>query len=96
MDHYPEFSVYEYNKGSKVLDKPLYLGLSVSQLSKVLMYECYHDEVLAHWGKQVQLHHLDTDSIILSIKTENLIKDLEYFKDNFDFSELDKLYDCKN
>ena len=42
---------------------------------------------------------MDTDSFFLSIKTEDLIKDLEYIKDNFDFSELDKsheLYDCKS
>ena len=42
---------------------------------------------------------MDTDSFILSIKTEDLIKDLEYFKNDFDFSELDEspeLYDTIN
>ena len=42
---------------------------------------------------------MDTDSFILSIKTTDLIKDLEYFKDDFDYSELDKnhqLYDPTN
>ena len=42
---------------------------------------------------------MDTDSFVLSIKTTNLLKDLEYFKDDSDFSELDKnhqLYDLKN
>ena len=41
---------------------------------------------------------MDTDSLILSFKTKELKKDLEYFKDNFEFSELDKsheFYDCK-
>ena len=33
---------------------------------------------------------MDTDSLILSKKTTNLSKDLEYFKDDFGFSELDK------
>ena len=33
---------------------------------------------------------MDTDSFILSIKTGDLINDLEYFKDDFDFSELDE------
>ena len=32
---------------------------------------------------------MDTDSFILSIKTTNLLNDLEYFNDDFDFSELD-------
>ena len=42
---------------------------------------------------------MDTDSFILSIKTGDLKKDLEYFKDDFDFSELDpshELYDSIN
>ena len=42
---------------------------------------------------------MDTASFILSIKTANLFKDLEYFKDYFDFSELDnnhQLYDLRN
>jgi len=42
---------------------------------------------------------MDTDSFILSIKTNNLLKDLEYFKHDFDFSELDKdhpLFDTTN
>ena len=42
---------------------------------------------------------MDTDSFILSIKTGDLIKDLEYFKDDFDFSELNEnheLYDSIN
>ena len=37
---------------------------------------------------------MDTDSFILSIKTEDLINDLEYFKDDFDFSELDEIMSC--
>ena len=42
---------------------------------------------------------MDTDSFILSFKTGDLINDLEYFKDDFDFSKLDEnheLYDTIN
>ena len=42
---------------------------------------------------------MDTDSFFLSIKTKDLSKDLEYFKNDFDFSELDEkhpLYDITN
>ena len=41
---------------------------------------------------------MDNDLFILSFKTKELKKDVEYFNDNFDFSELDQyqeLYDCK-
>ena len=33
---------------------------------------------------------MDTDSFILSIKTADILKDLEYFKNDFDFSDLDE------
>ena len=39
---------------------------------------------------------MDTDSFILSIKTGDLINDLEYFKDDFDFSELDPSHELYN
>ena len=39
---------------------------------------------------------MDTDSFILSIKTRDLINDLEYFKDDFDFSELDPSHELYN
>ena len=41
----------------------------------------------------------DTDSFVSSIKTTDLLKNLGCFKDDFDFSELDKshqLYDATN
>ena len=63
------------------------------------MYAIYYGNFLAFRGNQLPLLHMDTDSFFLSIKTEDLIKDLEYIEDNFDFSELDKpheLYDCKS
>ena len=42
---------------------------------------------------------MDTDSFIQSIKTTNLLNDLDYFKNDFDYSELDEnhpLYDITN
>ena len=79
VSHYSEFSVYEY-KGSIVVDKPMKLGFSVLELSKLVMHEFYFDKFLAYWGNNVQLYNKDTDSYILSIKTENLIKKLGIFQ----------------
>ena len=39
---------------------------------------------------------MDTDAFILSIKTTNILKDLEYFPNDFDFSELDKSHGLYN
>ena len=40
--------------------------------------------------EKLQLHYVDTDGMILSMKTENIIKDLKKLGDIFDFSNLDE------
>ena len=88
-NHYSEFSVYKFDKEKVIFDKPIYLGFSVLELSKLLMYEFYYHKLQPYYNNKIKLHYMDTDSFILSIKTGDLINDLEYFKDDFDFSELD-------
>ena len=52
------------------------------------MYQFYYEKLQPFWGQKLKLHYMDTDSFILSIKTDNLEKDLEHFKNDFDFSDL--------
>ena len=97
--HYSTFSLYKFDKEKTVFDKPIYLGFSVLELSKLLMYEFYYHKLQPYYNNNVKLHYMDTDSFILSIKTGNLIKDLDYFKNDFEFSEYDEnqeLYDTIN
>ena len=100
VNHYSEFSVYKFDKEKTVFDKPIYMGFSVLELSKLLMYEFYYHKLQPYYNTRsdadVKLHYMDTDSFILSIKTEDLINDLEYFKDDFDFSELDENHELYN
>ena len=94
--HYNDFSLYKYDEEKTVFDKPTYLGFSVLELSKLLKYEFYYHKLQSYYNKKIKLHYMDTDSFILSFKSSNLSKDLEYFKDDFDFGELDpshELYD---
>ena len=97
--HYSTFSLNKFDKEKTVFDKPVYLGFCVLKLSKLLMYEFYYHKLQPYYNNNVKLHYMDTDSVILSIETGDLIKDWEYFKNDFDFSELDKnheLYDTIN
>ena len=96
VNHYSEFSVYKFDKEKTVFDKPIYLGFSVLELSKLLMYEFYYHKLKPYYNSKIKLHYMDTDSFILSIKTGDLINDLEYFKDDFDFSELDENHELYN
>ena len=96
VNHYSEFSIYKFDKEKVIFDKPIYLGFSVLELSKLLMYEFYYHKLQPYYGDKIKLHYMDTDSFILSIKTGDLINDLEYFKDDFDFSELDPSHELYN
>ena len=47
----------------------------------------------------LHLHHMDTDIFVLSVNTEDIVKDLKKLEDIFDFSNLDKnheLFSNKN
>ena len=73
------------------IDKPIYLGLSVIELSKLLMYEKYYDKLQPYLGQEkIQLHYMDTDSFVLSVNAKDIIKDLKNLQNIFDFSNFDK------
>ena len=73
------------------MDKPIYLGFSVLELSKLLMCETYYDKLQRYFGQEkIQLHYMDTYSFVLSVNTKDIIKDLENLENIFDFSNLDK------
>ena len=49
--------------------------------------------------EKIQLHYLDTDAFLLSVKTKDIIKNLKKLEYMFDFSNLDKnheLFSNKN
>ena len=82
------------------MDKPIYLGFTVLELSKLLMYETYYDKLQPYFGQEnIQIHYMDTDSFVLSVNTKAIIKDLKNLEDIFDFSNLEKnheLFSKKN
>ena len=56
-------------------------------MSKLIIYQTYYDKLQRYFGeKDLQLHYMDTDSFVLSVKTKDIIKDLTNFEDTFDFS----------
>ena len=61
------------------------------ELSKLHMYETFYDALQPYFGqKKLQLHYIDTDGMILSMKTKDIYKDLKILEDIFDFSNLDE------
>ena len=64
-------------KGTKVkMNKPIYLGFSILEISKLLMYQFWYDYMKPKYGDTVKLCYMDTDSFIMNIKTEDFYKDI--------------------
>ena len=65
------------NRKEKVLlNKPIYVGMSVLDLSKWLMYDFYYNHLKKTYGKDVKLCYTDTDSVIIQVETNDLYKDM--------------------
>ena len=56
--------------------KPVYLGFSILELSKIVMYEFWYDFVKPKYGEKAKLYYMDTESFILYIKTDDIYKDI--------------------
>ena len=71
-------------------DKPYYLGFSILDISKFIMYDYFYNVLRQYFGhyENLQLLYSDTDSFILKVKSHNLINDLINLKPTMDFSNL--------
>ena len=73
------------------MDKAIYVGFAILELSKLHMYETYYDTLQSYFGMEnLQLHYSDTDGMILSMNTKDIINGLKKLEDMFDFSNLDE------
>ena len=97
---YEDYESYTFEQNEVLMDKPIYLGFSVLEFSKLLMYETYYDKLQPYFGQEnIHLHYMDTDSFVLSVNTKDIIKDLENLEDIFNFNNLDEnheLFSNKN
>ena len=57
-----------------LMNKPVYLGLSMLELSKILMYEFWYDYVKPKYDGKAKLCYMDTN--IVYIKTDDIYKDI--------------------
>ena len=58
------------------MTKPLYLGMSILDISKILMYEFWCDYINPKYGDRAKLYYRNTDSFIIYIKTEYFFEDI--------------------
>ena len=69
-------SIIEMRRTKVKMNKPIYLGLSILEISKILVYEFWYDYMKPKYGHNVKLCYMDTDSFIMNIKTEDFYKDI--------------------
>ena len=76
------------NKMRVKLNKQIYLGLSILDISKILMYEFWYDYMKPKHGNDVKLCYMDTDSFVMNIK--DIANDVEKSFDTSNY-EVDRL-----
>ena len=71
-----DLSIIEMKKTKVKMNEPIYLGLSILEISKTLMYEFWHDYMKPKYNNDVKLCYMDTGSFIMNIKTNDFYEDI--------------------
>ena len=66
----------EMKKTKVIMNKPVYLGMSILDISKTLIYEFWYDDTKPKYGDRAKLCYMDTDSFIIHIETEDFYRDI--------------------
>ena len=83
--------IMEMKKRELYMNKPVYLGQAILDISKALMYEFWYDYIKPKYGDNVRLCYVDTDSFVMLIKTDHFYADISNdVKKWFDTSNIDK------
>ena len=83
-----DLSIIEMKRTKIKMNKPIYLGLSILEICKLLMYEFWYDYMKPKYGDNVKLSYMDTDSFVMNIKTEDFHKDIA--------NDVEKRFDTSN
>ena len=84
----------EMKKAKVKMNKPIYLGMWILDISKTLVYEFWYDYLKPKYGDKAKLCYTDTDSFIIHIITEDFFEDIsndvESWYDTSNYNENDK------
>ena len=83
-----DLSIIEMNKKRVKMNKPIYLGLPILEISKILMYEFWYHYMKQKYDNDVKLCYMDTESVVMNIKTEDFYKDIA--------NDVEKRFDMSN
>ena len=81
-------AIIEMRKVKVKMNKPIYLGLSILDISKITMYEFWYDYVKIKYEDKARLCYMDMDSFVVNIKTKDFYKDIS--------QDVNKRFDTSN
>ena len=83
-----DLSIIEMKRTKVKMNKPIYLGLSILDISKILMYEFWYDYMKPKYNNNVELCYMNRDSFVMNIKTSDFYKDIA--------NDVDKRFDASS
>ena len=69
-----DLSIIDMKRMKVKMNKTMYLGLSILDISKILMYEFWYDYMKPKYGDKEKLCYMDADSFVMNIKTEDFLQ----------------------
>ena len=66
----------EMGKTKVTMNKPVYLGQAILDLSKLVIYKFHYDYMIPKYGENLKLCHMDTNFRVYHIKTEDFYSDI--------------------
>ena len=81
-------AIIEMRKVKVKMNKPIYLGLSILDISKITMHDFWYDYFKIKYQDKARLCYMDTDSFVLNIKTKDFYKDIS--------QDVNKRFDTSN
>ena len=89
-----DLMIIEMRKVEGKMNKQIYLGQAILDISKILIQEFWYDYIKPKYGDKARLCYMDTDTFVIYIKTENFCKgiadDVERWFDTSNYDEKDE------
>ena len=79
--------IVEKDKHTVELNKPIYMGMSILDYSKIHMYSFYYDVLKPKYQDNIKLVYTDTDSYVIKVETDDLYEDFKEINEYMDFSD---------
>ena len=82
-----DLAAIQIHKSRLALNHPVFVGMSILDLSKHLMYDFYYNQLRGQYEDRCQLLYTDTNSLLLKIQSEDVFRDMASHAELYDTSD---------